>query len=110
MAKGTNVGTVTDLNGSYSLNVPAGVLHSPVILVSGNCTRRNKRDMKVLLTETVNCSELSQNQSVNSEDLNSSASRSVLNALQRESSQVKIGQASGAVGASTRVVLRGKPP
>ena len=126
LAKGTNVGTVTDLNGSYSLNVPAGV-STLVVSYTGYNTQEIalgasnlvdvSMDEGVLLTETVitalgvkrNKSDVVYaNQSVNSEDLNSSASRSVLNALQGKVAGVKIGQASGAVGASTRVVLRGE--
>ncbi|MBK8955885.1 MAG: SusC/RagA family TonB-linked outer membrane protein [Saprospiraceae bacterium] len=126
VAKGTTVGTITDINGNYSLEVPA---NSSVIVVS--YTGYNSQELSlgvsntmdvtleegVLLGETVitalgvkrNKSDVVYaNQTINSDELNSTASKSVLNALQGKVAGVKIGQASGAVGASTRVVLRGE--
>ncbi len=126
VAKGTSTGTITDVNGAYNLNVPANV-GTLVISFTGYNTQEvalgvsNMVDVTleegILLTETVvsalgvkrNKSDVVYaNQSVNSEELNTVTNKSVLNALQGKVAGVKIGSASGAVGASTRVVLRGE--
>ncbi len=126
VAKGTTTGTITDLNGSYSLSVPAGV-NVVVISYTGYNTQEitlgasNMVDVSmeegVLLTETVisalgvkrNKSDVVYaNQTISSEDLNTVTNKSVLNALQGKVAGVKIGSSSGAVGASTRIVLRGE--
>jgi TonB-linked SusC/RagA family outer membrane protein len=126
VAKGTTTGTITDLNGNYSLNVPEGV-STVVISYTGYNTQEialgasNMVDVSmeegVLLNETVitalgvkrNKSDVVYaNQTVSSEELNTVTNKSVLNALQGKVAGVKIGSASGAVGASTRIVLRGE--
>jgi TonB-linked SusC/RagA family outer membrane protein len=126
VAKGTTTGTVTDINGNYTLNVPDGV-GALVISYTGYNTQEielgasNMVDVSlsegIVLGETVvtalgvqrNKSDVVYaNQVVGNEDLNSVTNRSVLNALQGKVAGVKIGSASGAVGASTRVVLRGE--
>ncbi len=126
VAKGTTTGTITDLNGNYSLNVPEGV-NAVVISYTGYNTQEitlgasNMVDVSmeegVLLSETVitalgvkrNKSDVVYaNQTVSSEELNTVTNKSVLNALQGKVAGVKIGSASGAVGASTRIVLRGE--
>ena len=123
--KGSTGGTRTDLNGKYTLTVPSGsdvlvfsytgyqtqeitlgvsnvvdvVLAAgqtlDEVLITATGLRRNKSDVVYA------------NQTVNSTDLNSVTNKSVLNALQGKVAGVKIGAASGAVGASTRIVLRG---
>jgi TonB-linked SusC/RagA family outer membrane protein len=124
--KGTARGTRSDVNGKYSLEVPAGAT-TIVVSYTGYKTQElalgTSNVMDVTLSEGTNLSEvvitatgLSRNksdvvyanQTVNSEDLNVVTNRSVLNALQGKVAGVKIGAASGAVGASTRVVLRGE--
>lgn len=124
--KGTQTGTVTDADGKYRLMVPAGN-QSLMISYVGYDTQEipvgvsNVVDAVlaegIILSETVisavglqrNKSEVVYaNQTVNSEELNGVSNRSVLNALQGKTAGVKIGQASGGVGASTRVVLRGE--
>jgi TonB-linked SusC/RagA family outer membrane protein len=124
--KGTSRGTVTDLNGKYTVEVPAGattlvVSYTGFETIEKALTASNALDVVLaegrLLEETVvsaigskrNKSDVVYaNQTVNSADLNSTASRSALNALQGKVAGVKINSASGAVGASTRIVLRGE--
>ena len=124
--KGTQRGTRTDVNGKYSLEVPDGA-NTLVVSYTGYATQEvaigssNALDVVLAagsaLTEVVvtatgitrNKSDVVYaNQTVNSTDLNSVTNKSVLNALQGKVAGVKIGSASGAVGASTRVVLRGE--
>lgn len=126
VAKGTNVGTVTDVDGTYSLNVPAGV-NAVVISYTGYTNKEialgasnmvdASLDEGILLNETVisaigvkrNKSEVPYaNQTVNAEELNSVTNKSVLSALQGKTAGVKISNASGQTGASTRIVLRGE--
>src|SRR5215203_5833091 len=66
------------------------------VVVTALQTRRNRNEVVYA------------NQTVKNEDLNEVVNRSALNALQGKVSGVKIVQASGAPGASTRVVLRGE--
>lgn len=124
--KGTSVGTRTDTEGKYTIQAPAGAT-TLVVSYTGYQTQEvaigasNTIDVtlpsgnqlsEVVITATGlrrNASDVVYaNQTVNSADLNSVANRSALNALQGKVAGVKIGSASGAVGASTRVVLRGE--
>lgn len=124
--KGTSRGTRTDVNGKYSVEVPNGAT-ALVFSYTGYKTQEiaigtsNAIDVvleagtslgEVVITATGLTRNKSDvvyaNQTVNSTDLNSVTNKSVLNALQGKVAGVKIGSASGAVGASTRVVLRGE--
>ncbi|MEO6760429.1 MAG: SusC/RagA family TonB-linked outer membrane protein [Saprospiraceae bacterium] len=124
--KGVAAGARTDLNGRYSVEVPAGsdVL---VFTYTGYTTQELplgvSNVLNVVLASGVQLEEavvtalgitrnksdvVYANQTVNSADLNSVTNKSVLNALQGKVAGVKINSASGAVGASTRIVLRGE--
>ena len=121
--KGTTNGTVTDLDGNYSIKVAegsklvfsyvgydsqefaaaatvnvvmleAGILEE--IVVTATSVERNAREVVYA------------NQTVSSEDLNSSPNSGAISALQGKLAGVKIQQGSGNVGASTRIVLRGE--
>lgn len=124
--KGTTVGTRTDVNGKYTLSAPDGST-TLVVSYTGYKTKEvtlgTSNAVDVTLEEGTNLSEVVitatgltrnksdvvyANQTVNSEDLNAVTNRSVLNSLQGKVAGVKIGSSSGAVGASTRVVLRGE--
>lgn len=126
VVKGTTIGTATDANGNYSIEVPSNG-STLVISFTGFSTQEIQLGASnvvnvalaegVALTETVitalqtnrNKSEVVYaNQSVSNEDLNNVVNRSALNALQGKVAGVKIGQSSGAPGASTRIVLRGE--
>ncbi|MFN0036626.1 MAG: SusC/RagA family TonB-linked outer membrane protein [Saprospiraceae bacterium] len=122
--KGASIGTRTDAMGKYSIEVPSGAT-ALVVAYTGYQTMElaigasNTMDAtlaagkslgEVVITATGLTRNKSDvvyaNQTVDSEALNSVANRSALNALQGKVAGVKIGSASGAVGASTRVVLR----
>ncbi len=124
--KGTSKGARTDINGKYSLEAPAGAT-TLVVSYTGYKTKElaigSSNAIDIILESGTNLSEVVvtatgltrnksdvvyANQTVNSADLNSVTNRSVLNALQGKVAGVKIGAASGAVGASTRIVLRGE--
>ncbi len=124
--KGLTAGTITDGNGKYSVQVPAGsnvLVYSYTGYATQEITLGTNNVVDVVLASGVQLEEavvtalgitrnksdvVYANQTVNSEDLNAVANKSVLNALQGKVAGVKIGAASGAVGASTRVVLRGE--
>jgi len=126
VVKGTTTGVASDVNGNYSIEVPSngttlvmtytGFNTKEFTLGASNVVNVTLEE-GVLLSETVvtalqtnrNKSEVVYaNQSVNNEDLNTVVNRSALNALQGKVAGVKIGQSSGAPGASTRIVLRGE--
>ncbi len=125
-AKGTSAGTVTDVNGKYSLSVPreattlivsyTGYNAQEIALGASNVVDVRLSSSKVLTEVVVSATGLTRNksdvvyanQTVSSADLNQVANKSVLNALQGKTAGVRIGQASGQAGASTRIVLRGE--
>jgi TonB-linked SusC/RagA family outer membrane protein len=124
--KGATIGARTDLNGKYSVAVPAGAT-TLVYSYTGYTTQEivlgASNSVNVVLASGVQLGEavvsalgisrnksdvVYANQTVSSQELNSVTNKSVLNALQGKVAGVKINSASGAVGASTRVVLRGE--
>ncbi len=125
-AKGTNAGTVTDVNGKFSLAVPreantlivsyTGYTTQEIALGASNVVDIRLAAGKILTEVVVSATGLTRNksevvyanQTVNSEDLNAVTNKSVLNALQGKTAGVKISAASGQAGASTRIVLRGE--
>lgn len=125
IAKGTNVGTVTNVEGDYTLNVPDGVdvlvvkfigmkdteakitggtvnvvLNTDVTtltetVVTANAIRREKRSLGYA-APTVKSDELTKGQSV-----------SALNGLAGKVAGVNISSTASAPGSSSRIVLRG---
>lgn len=125
VAKGTNIGTITDINGSFTLNVPSDVT-TLVCSYTGYETMEmalgvsNMVDFSlaegVLLSETVITAlgvtreEKSLGysvQSVNADDLVSSRQTSVMDALSGRVAGLQVTRANGNAGAPSRVVLRG---
>lgn len=124
--KGTSGGARTDVEGKYSVAVPAGsnvLVFSYTGYQTQEVTLGATNVVDVVLTSGLQLQEtvvtaigltrnksdvVYANQTVNSSDLNTVTNRSVLNALQGKVAGVKINSASGAVGASTRIVLRGE--
>ena len=124
--KGAAAGARTDLNGKFSVEVPAGssvLVFTYTGYTTQEVTLGASNVVNVVLASGVQLEEavvtalgisrnksdvVYANQTVNSTDLNSVTNKSVLNALQGKVAGVKIGSASGAVGASTRIVLRGE--
>ncbi len=123
--KGTSVGTVTDVDGKYSLAVPPGsttlvvkyigfktyeislasgnlnaaleedALHLEEVVVTAQALKREKRSLGYSTT------------TINTDDLNNASPSNALEALQGKVAGAQINNASGAPGGSTRVVLRG---
>lgn len=126
IATGTNVGTITDLDGSFSLTVPAGVTSLQVSytgFISQEVALGEGSTYNITLNEGVELSEIVvtasgikrnsrdvvyANQTVSSEDLLSTPNKNTLQALRGKTSGVRLSTGSGSVGASTRIVLRGE--
>ena len=126
LVKGTSVGTVTDLDGNFSLNVPpeGKVLvvsytgfTSQEIEIGSQTTFSITLDEGVTLTEAVVTAlgvERSEKalgyavQEVGGDQLNETNSVSFIDALSGKAAGVNITQASGAAGAASRIVLRGQ--
>lgn len=126
LVKGTTIGTITDIDGSYSIVVPDGY-DQLVVSYTGYSSQEvtlgvaNTLDISlsegVLLDEAVvtgfvtdrNSRNVSYaNQTVKADDLISQPNRNALEALRGKAAGVKINTGSGSVGASSRVVLRGE--
>jgi TonB-linked SusC/RagA family outer membrane protein len=117
-------GTVTDVDGKFTLSVPASTATLVVKYVGyADMEIAAKTNVSVILTQdtkalgevVVTALGLSKGQkaipyvaaSVNSEELTRAGQRSALNALQGKIPGVSITSNSGAPGASSRIVLRG---
>ena len=126
LVKGTTVGTITDVDGSYSLVVPDGYDQLTVSYtgyISQDLTLGVSNVMDIVLAEGVLLEEAVvtgfaldrnsrnvtyANQTVKSEDLLSQPNKNALEALRGKAAGVKITTGSGSVGASSRIVLRGE--
>ncbi len=124
--KGTTIGAITDVNGSYTISVPADAttlvfsyvgMKSQEIAISGqkviNCTLRS--DMVGLNEVVVTAMGISREkkalgyavQDVKSDQLTQAASTSLGSALQGKISGVEIAPSSGMPGASSKITIRG---
>jgi TonB-linked SusC/RagA family outer membrane protein len=126
VVKGTTTGTVSDANGSYSINAPGDGtlvftfigLASQEVAVGGRTSIDVQMAQDVQqLTEVVvtalgtnqNAREVTYaNQTVKGESLLSTPQKNALEALRGKAAGVQITTGSGSVGASTRIVLRGE--
>jgi len=122
--KGTKNGVSADNNGIFSLKVDSKstisvmaldfitkeVKAAPYLVITLSQDQKSLSEVVVTaLQSTKNKNAVVYaNQTVKNEDLNAVTNRSAINALQGKVAGVKITQSSGAVGASTRVVLRGE--
>ncbi len=125
LAKGTNVGTVTNAEGDYSLNVPDGVneLVIKFIGMSDVTAKINGALVNVVLrtdvrtlTETVVTAQAIRRDkrslgyaapTINAEEITRGQSVSPLNALTGKVAGVNITSTASAPGSSSRIVLRG---
>ncbi len=126
VVKGTTIGTVTDLDGKYVLIVPANATTLQVsftgytsqdVAISNSNIIDVKMAQGILLTETVigalGISRVEKSigyaqQSVSGADLTKANTTNVIDALAGQVSGVQINSASGAAGASSRIVIRGQ--
>ena len=124
LVAGSTTGTVTDLDGNFTLDVPAGSTELIVSYIGFTEKRVNIENLTTvniilsqgqLLDEVVvtalgiqrnSRDVVYANQTVNSEDLMTAPNKNTLEALRGKVAGVKITTGSGSVGASSRIVLR----
>ena len=126
LVKGTTNGTVTDIDGNYKLTVPSDVTTLVISFIGYGSTEVEIGSRAVidvaLETDITELSEVVVTafgveretkslgyavQEVKAEELVKSQPRSAIQSLQGKVAGVQIGNASGALGATTSVVLRG---
>lgn len=126
LAKGTQVGTVTDLNGKYSLNVPANakvLQFSFVGMQTVEVTIGNQTVIDVQMKPTMTAIEgvvvtalgISREkkslgyavQDVKGDELNQSRQPNMINALSGRIAGLQVTSSSGNLGGSSRVLIRG---
>ncbi len=126
VVKGTETGTVTNLDGFYTIDVPVTSdtlfysfvgLQSQSVAVSGRQTinvvlAAGLYEVKEVVVTALGISRDSKAlgysaTSINNEEITRSRDRSLLNSLQGKVAGVDISSASGAPGSSTRILLRG---
>lgn len=126
LAKGTTVGTVTDIDGTYSLRVPDGA-NTLVFSYTGFGTEEvvlgTSNVLDITMEEGISLDEIVvtglgidrnersvvyANQTVSGEELLSLPNKNTLEALRGKAAGVRLTTGSGSVGASTRIVLRGE--
>jgi TonB-linked SusC/RagA family outer membrane protein len=126
LVKGTTIGLTTDMNGNYSINVPATAktlqfsfvgMKTKEVAIGNQSVINVSLDPDVLDIEGVVVTALGISkerkalgysaQEVSSEDLTRSGSSSLSSALQGKVSGVEIKPSSGMPGASSQVIIRG---
>lgn len=126
MVKGTQIGTVTDIDGKYSLsNIPSTakfITVSFVGMVSQELPIRASEQKIVLKTDSKQLDEVVVTamgmkrerkalgyaaQDLKADDLNTSGTTSIANSIQGKLTGVDIRQSSGMPGASSQIVIRG---
>ncbi len=126
LAEGTTTGTITDIDGSFSLSVPAGI---NTIIISYTGYETKNIDITGLNTVTITLSEgrvldevvvtalgISRDekalgyavQTVSSKTISDANTVSAIDALAGAAAGVQVISSSGAAGASSRIVLRGQ--
>ncbi len=126
VVQGTNVGTVTDIDGMFSIAVPQGMKKLVISYIGFSDQEIDVTDqnqVEVTLTEGQLLDEVVvtamgternsrnvvyANQTVSGEDLLSLPNKNTLEALRGKTAGVRLTTGSGSVGASTRIVLRGE--
>jgi len=124
--KGTQVGTVTDANGKYSIKVPSGsntldysyigyVFQSKTISAANSIDVALVSDSKALSEVVVTALGITRTSkslgysatTLKSDDLTKARESNVLNSLAGKAAGVRVNSQSGTVGGSTKVVIRG---
>jgi TonB-linked SusC/RagA family outer membrane protein len=127
MLKGTKIGTVTDINGDFMLDVPDGDKNVLIVSAVGYDTKEMKeteqtmtiklhqkaRELEGAVVTSMAIKrekrELGYNTTtVNAEDLTAGNNTSTLSALQGKVAGANITSSTGGPGGSTRIVLRGE--
>ena len=123
MVDGTKTGTVTDLDGHFELNVPAGSklvitylgMKKKTVTAAANMKVALDSDNKELKEVVVTAMGITRDkkalgyssQNLKASDLNVSGTSSLASALQGKLTGVSIRQSSGAPGASAQITIRG---
>ena len=124
IVKGTTVGTVTDYDGNFSLNVPAEGKHlvvsfigmkSQEIAVKPQVSVKLMADTQDLDEVVVTAMGIKRErkalgyaaQDLKSDELNKAGTTSLASAIQGKLTGVEIRQSSGAPGASSQITIRG---
>ncbi|MDD4970053.1 MAG: SusC/RagA family TonB-linked outer membrane protein [Paludibacter sp.] len=124
MVKGTTLGTITDVDGKFKINVPGtakSLLISYVGMKTVEVEARNgmtiklESDARQIDEVVVTAVGIKRSQKalgysatqVSAADITATGNRSALNALQGKVAGVEISSASGSPGSSTRVIMRG---
>lgn len=126
LAKGSSIGTITDIDGTFIINVPDGV-NTLVVSYTGYETKEIDITGLSQVTITLAQGQLLEeiviaaqgitrnardvvyaNQTVGSDELLSTPNKNTLEALRGKVAGVRLTTGSGSVGASTRIVLRGE--
>ncbi|GAA4236264.1 SusC/RagA family TonB-linked outer membrane protein [Postechiella marina] len=126
LVKGTSSGASTDFDGNYSITTKQGATlvfsfvgytTQEIVVGSSNSINVTMKEDAESLNEVVvtafgsnrNAKQVVYaNQTVKSEDLLSTPSKNALEGLRGKTAGVRLSTASGSVGASTRIVLRGE--
>lgn len=126
LVDGSTLGTITDIDGSFSLSVPddatkllvsyTGYSNQTVDIVGINTVSIILAEGQILDEIVMTATGISRNsreityanQTVSSDQLNSAPNKNALEALRGKAAGVKITTGSGSVGASNRIVLRGE--
>ncbi|SMD46139.1 TonB-linked outer membrane protein, SusC/RagA family [Aquiflexum balticum DSM 16537] len=126
LVQNTTIGTVTDIDGNYSINVPSGsnVLTFSFIGFVGQSVDINNRSTidVVMVTDTRQLSEVVVTafgieqekktlgyavQRIDNEDIVRTKQPNIVNALQGQAAGVQVTNAGGAPGQSARIIIRG---
>ncbi|GAB6395096.1 MAG: SusC/RagA family TonB-linked outer membrane protein [Bacteroidales bacterium] len=124
MVVGTTTGTITDINGAFSLNVPSGAkalsisyvgMETQEVAVRPNLTVRLNPDTHAIDEVIVTALGISREkkslgyaiQEVKSEELTKAGQLSLTGSLSGKIAGVQVNQFGGTVGASSRIVIRG---
>ncbi|MCK9399699.1 MAG: SusC/RagA family TonB-linked outer membrane protein [Bacteroidales bacterium] len=126
VVKGTLTGTVTDINGKFVLTVPAGY-NELIFSFVGMLTREEKIDGRAVINITLEDDVVGLNevvvtalgisrekksigyavQDMKGEELAKAKETNIVNSLSGKIAGVQITNSSGAVGSSSRIVIRG---
>ena len=124
MVKGTTIGTITNTDGEFKINLPGNAknlifsyvgMKTVEVEAKNGMTVKLESDTRQMDEVVVTAIGIKRSQkslgytatTVTSDDITATGNRSALNALQGKVPGVEISSASGAPGASTRVIMRG---
>jgi len=124
MVKGTTLGTITDVDGKFKINLPENAknlvftyvgMKTVEVEARNNMTIKLETDSRQMDEVVVTAIGIKRSQkalgyaatTVSSDEITATGNRSAFNALQGKVAGVEISSASGAPGSSTHVVIRG---